>query len=350
MASLRKIVLGVLRRLGLAVTDVSLSLGHPRRRGSGPTEFVWSLGYPLLCDVSPFPGRHPPDYSSQLAAVEPSRYCRGIRDGDVVWLPAGRVRTFVSKVMPETRKRFSLVITDGDEAFPSAHSGQVDMGGFITDRRILSVFAQNLDGSCRSAKVFHLPIGLDFHTINHFGGSWGERQQDAQEQESVLKEIIAGLRPTNQRIPKAFVDFHLSDRVIYDGSLRSDVFRAVDDPGIIDAATQPLPRTRLWREKGKYAFSISPHGNGLDCHRTWEDLALGCIVIVKTSALDPVYEGLPVVIVKDWNEINPQALASWLSRFGDALADSHARERLTLAWWMERIRDETRKALLASAP
>jgi hypothetical protein len=85
-------------------------------------------------------------------------------------------------------------------------------------------------------------------------------------------------------------------------------------------------------------FSISPHGNGLDCHRTWEDLILGCIVIVKTSALDPLYEGLPVVIVKEWNEITPKNLTLWLEKFVDKINDTSVRERLTLKYWMEKIR------------
>ncbi len=104
-----------------------------------------------------------------------------------------------------------------------------------------------------------------------------------------------------------------------------------------------LRRTELWKKKGGYAFSISPHGNGLDCHRTWEDLALGCIVIVKTSPLDPLYEGLPVVIVDDWNEITKENLYSWLSIYYDAHTNPEYRQRLTNKYWQQKILD---KALL----
>ena len=55
----------------------------------------------------------------------------------------------------------------------------------------------------------------------------------------------------------------------------------------------------------KYRFIISPHGNGLDCHRTWEALALGCYPIIKSSPLDCMFEGLPVIIVNNWNEVTP---------------------------------------------
>lgn len=342
---MRKRILGALHRIGLAATDLALKRGIARRRSSAPGEFVWSLGYPLLCDVSPFRGELPPDYSSELPAAEPARYCRDIKEGNLVWVSSRRVASFALEVLPGIRSRFGLVITDGDEAFPSAHAGAIDVEGFIEDPRILTIFAQNLDGSYRSGKLFHLPIGLDLHSTNRVGGYWGEPRRSAREQESALKELLSGLAPANRRICKAFVDFHLSDRTIYDGTRRSDIFRAIDDPEIIDTPVGQLPRAQLWRAKGRYAFSISPHGNGLDCHRTWEDLVLGCIVIVRASALDPVYEGLPVVVVRDWKEITPRALEAWLARFGDAAERGLGRERLTLAWWMSRIRSETRAAL-----
>jgi hypothetical protein len=98
-----------------------------------------------------------------------------------------------------------------------------------------------------------------------------------------------------------------------------------------------MERADLWRTKGEYAFSVSPHGNGLDCHRTWEDLALGCIVIVKTSPLDPIYDGLPVVIVQDWSEVTEENLEKWLLQHGDALSNPSYRERLTNRYWLNKM-------------
>lgn len=57
-----------------------------------------------------------------------------------------------------------------------------------------------------------------------------------------------------------------------------------------------------------YKFWVSPRGNGLDCHRTWEALYLGAIPIVRTSSLDPLYDGLPVLIVSDWSSVTEQFL------------------------------------------
>jgi hypothetical protein len=98
-----------------------------------------------------------------------------------------------------------------------------------------------------------------------------------------------------------------------------------------------MPRPLLWKTKTAYAFSISPWGNGLDCHRTWEDLALGCILIVKTSSLDRLYDGLPVVIVKDWNEITEENLQRWFELYKDASENSLYREKITNQYWFKKI-------------
>jgi hypothetical protein len=52
----------------------------------------------------------------------------------------------------------------------------------------------------------------------------------------------------------------------------------------------------------KTLFVPSPAGNGLDCHRTWEALYLGCVpvVLAKDFCGDPSW---PVLVVQNWNEL-----------------------------------------------
>jgi hypothetical protein len=50
-------------------------------------------------------------------------------------------------------------------------------------------------------------------------------------------------------------------------------------------------------------FVLSPPGNGIDCHRTWEAIYLGAIPIVKKTYWPFNNYDLPVLVVNDWNEI-----------------------------------------------
>ena len=54
-----------------------------------------------------------------------------------------------------------------------------------------------------------------------------------------------------------------------------------------------------------HKFILSPNGNGLDCHRTWEILKLQRIPILKRQGqLERLYANMPVLFVDNWNDIN----------------------------------------------
>ena len=82
-------------------------------------------------------------------------------------------------------------------------------------------------------------------------------------------------------------------------------------------------------------FVVCPHGNGYDTHRLWEALILGCIPIVRTSGLDKLYDGLPVLIVKEWSEITTTLLQDTIIEFNNK---NFSLEKLTLKYWVNYIR------------
>jgi hypothetical protein len=70
-----------------------------------------------------------------------------------------------------------------------------------------------------------------------------------------------------------------------------------------------------WREYiyelSTHKFCISPPGNGIDCHRHWECIYVGCIPIVLKKDNDPIYnyfKHLPILFVDCYNDITPEFL------------------------------------------
>ena len=59
-------------------------------------------------------------------------------------------------------------------------------------------------------------------------------------------------------------------------------------------------------------FVASPAGHGRDCYRTWEALALGAIPVMRilpnASADRSKFENVPVIWVRDWEEVTPSFL------------------------------------------
>jgi len=54
----------------------------------------------------------------------------------------------------------------------------------------------------------------------------------------------------------------------------------------------------------KSLFVISPPGNGIDCHRTWESIYLGSVPVVKRGFLaDSLLAKLPILAVNEWQEV-----------------------------------------------
>ena len=83
----------------------------------------------------------------------------------------------------------------------------------------------------------------------------------------------------------------------------------------------------------QFIFIICPFGGGLDTHRMWEALVLGCIPIIKTSGLDPLFEDLNVCIVQSWEQVNKEFLSQYLSNM-----KPRDRKKLTLEYWVEYIK------------
>eukprot|EP00854_Cymbomonas_tetramitiformis_P026251 gene26251-32170_t len=57
---------------------------------------------------------------------------------------------------------------------------------------------------------------------------------------------------------------------------------------------------------------MSPPGNGIDTHRTWEALMAGAIPVVfaNPAAMLPLYNGLPVLVIQDCKNITKSFLAN----------------------------------------
>lgn len=315
------------------------------REAWGHTDWVWNFGFASQADMGLVT---PPElYKDYLGNHMNVAALQNANAGDIIWIRAANFQQFYKDVFPKIKAPIVLIICDGDECFPSTVTKGMDFEAFLADKNIIHIFAQNFDYAGKSSKISHLPIGIDFHTIAFREGGkgyWGQKGSPM-EQEAFLNDLLKTLQPTSKRKKRAYVDFQLNDSLrhaycrthVKPGESRETIFKTIIQTNLIDFGSQ-MSRGDLWKTKGQYAFSVSPHGNGLDCHRTWEDLILGCIVIVKTSPLDPLYEGLPVVIVKDWDEVNQKNFDLWIEKFGDAFSNPNYRERLKHEYWMKKIR------------
>jgi hypothetical protein len=112
------------------------------------------------------------------------------------------------------------------------------------------------------------------------------------------------------------------------------------EPGV---QVNDLPR--IYERNRQYPFWLSPRGNGIDCHRTWEALYLDIIPIVWNSSLNILYKNLPVVIINDYKELNERFLYEKLNEISKKKLSKekiYQYEKLRNAYWRRLILDKSR--------
>ena len=276
--------------------------------------------------------------------ADPQSYS-DIRDGELIWVRVSWLKSFIKQVLPLVKAKVVLVTADSDSCVPAELGA--DARVLLESPKIIHWYAQNYDGSVVSGKISPVPIGIDFHTLSQ-GPQWGESKSSPEQQEAVLKSLAAELRPREERIQQVYLDFAwkqswgLRDYRRYHPLIgtrfhenRRRITNKLKNRDAVFCQTGPLPRTETWRRRGEYAFVLSPHGLGLDCHRTWEALALGHIVLVPASSVDSLYTGLPVVSLQNWNEVTSGNLKKWLLQFQ---GNYGIQEKLKNSYWIAKMR------------
>jgi hypothetical protein len=111
----------------------------------------------------------------------------------------------------------------------------------------------------------------------------------------------------------------------------------------------PSNLPNIYSRNRQYSFWLSPRGNGIDCHRTWEALYLDVIPIVWNSSLNVLYENLPVVIIQNHTEITETFLREKLQDISmkkyHQMTQVYRFEKLRNAYWRRLILSKSRHSL-----
>lgn len=294
--------------------------------GEKDNKYVSSRGILLSCDI------HSPNPQSSTRSIYDIDLTK-VKDGSVVYIPSSAIAAFVPKLKSLPGK-VVLVSGDSDDSIPDAVLSSNDFITFIESDKIIHWFSQNCVGV--HPKLTPIPIGLDYHSIKSGNIAIGN-QMSAKDQENEIITIKNAAKPLSEREPKIYSNFHFNKqkdrKYTYD---RDDAIEKIPKD-LIFYEPSPVSRKETHMNQSKYAFVGSPHGNGLDCHRTWEALCLGCIPIVKTSPIDSVFDDLPVLIVQDWSDVTKELLDFTIKSYSN---QNFNYNKLTLQYWMDLIRSK----------
>lgn len=223
-----------------------------------------------------------------------------------------------------------LVTSDGDRSVPSTYSEGV-VTSILNNPKITRWYTQNYDHSIVHPKLGHYPIGLDLHTPRWLpGGSVNAKLE--------LMTCCRKASPSSERIRhKIFSDTHNTPT----HPVRKEIYDIIRDNPLFELSQGSKPFPEITREYNKYNFVLSPRGNGIDTHRTWELFLAGVIVITFTSPLDEMLEknNLPVVIlnnINDLSRITKDDLDEWYHANVDKTKDTNILPKMTYDYWLKR--------------
>ncbi len=249
-----------------------------------------------------------------------------------IYICSSAIPHFITAMLPLIDFNFILVSGDCDETIPQEILNESTLFKLLNDNRLVHWFCQNM--TLNHSKITRIPIGLDYHTLTQ-RPLWGPISS-CQDQEKMLQMIKDKSVPFYDRNEKCYANFQFSmdTKLGYD---RKDAYYKIDK-NVVYYEENKVTRLITWNKQKDFAFVICPHGGGLDCHRNWEALCLGCIPIVKTSSIDNLYKDLPVLIVEDWSLIDTNLLYNTINKFKKKLENNEFNmEKIKLGYWTNLI-------------
>ena len=97
----------------------------------------------------------------------------------------------------------------------------------------------------------------------------------------------------------------------------------------------PAGFSRYLTALSKSMFCICPRGNGIDTHRFWESLYMGCIPVIKAEHLLACHADLPCLVLDDWTDLANVDLSGEWHRIR---AQTYNFLPLTVSYWVEKVR------------
>jgi len=171
-------------------------------------------------------------------------------------------------------RKYILITHNGDLSVDSNYLRYLD------DPNLIKWYGQNI--MLNHPKLVSIPIGIANESWPH-----GD--------EKIFNKVI------DQNIKKERLIYANFD-VSTNRQERNYCLSELKEKGI--EINSKLPFKEYLQEIAKSYFVISPNGNGIDCHKTWEALYLGAIPIVTKSINTDFYSDYPLMIIKDWLSVD----------------------------------------------
>ncbi|CAF0775966.1 unnamed protein product [Didymodactylos carnosus] len=284
-------------------------------------------------------------------------------DGSIIYVRVWVIDEFFDKIYPKLINKFVLITGEGDLSVPkSKHLKYIQNN----DSKIIHWFGQNgMILSDPNIRFTHIPIGINCYemangiqelynqiqanSISKMFESTSSVSNDIDEPLSYVLPFDVSLKNERKMVKKlVLLNFDVNTDQT---GLRKKIWSIVCNQKISNnwlnfstcinkgSGVQITQIPQIYKRNRQYPLWLSPRGNGLDCHRTWEALYLDIIPIVMNSTLISLYQDLPIIIIDDWTIVTEQFLTDKLSTIiaNKKRTNIYKWEKLRNAYWRRLI-------------
>lgn len=268
---------------------------------------------------------------------------KDVKAGDIVFVR--KIDDYMKELHPHIKNPYVMVT--GGEHLETVKPHQLK---YLDDNKIIAWFAIH-PPKIGHKKFFPIPQGVKqerehYQNNKHFSAFFNELRSK-EKTKLVYLNLMVKYNPGERG--KIMDLFQNKPYVSYQGSLDRD----------------PNSFIRYMKEMADCKFVFSPRGLGPDCYRTWEALMVGTIPIVRRnqggnlngtsleklkkgehSVLDTLYEGLPILVIDEWEEVTEEFLNR---KYREITSKKYDPEKLYLPYWknkIHKVRDDFMKTLM----
>ena len=251
---------------------------------------------------------------------------------NIYFVKSSNINKFVENHLNLISDNFILVSGDSDTEI-RIDEAQTDSRlknsilKILNSDKLISWYSQNL--FFNNDKTVSLPHGLDYHTVWENRKLWENFRCSPSFQEKKLIKILNNSKYFKDRESLIFNNWHFS---LNHGN-RNKIFEKISkkDNYFLE---KRITRFSNWEVQSQYKYIFCPSGKGLDDPRIYESIILGNIPIRIEDQLSQFHEGLPIINIKNLEDLNLEFINSKFLNFEDKKFDFQS---LLLDYWRKQL-------------
>lgn len=203
-----------------------------------------------------------------------------VERGNIIFVASPLIDKYFKYIHPQIKNPYKLITHNGDNEVGEKETKYID-------NKIIHWFAQN--NTFKHYKITPIPIGIENRKWFMSGYILYKKYKKIKKENIDKKQRILFGFNSNTNIEE-----------------RSKALTELKENPLADEIKEKLNPDKYFKLLNQYNFVVSPPGNGVDCHRTWEALYLDIVPLVKRSYCMEYFKeiGFNLKIVDNYKETN----------------------------------------------